>query len=289
MKKITYIYLLFLFFSFNIHAQSNFIIAGQHSSNDYYYDFVPDTTIQYICTNSCIDYFYVDINHDGINDFLFALNPGTGCLGCNPQSNAFCYIKGINNNKVAIGMPNNACNPNTMIAHNFNLNDTINSNSNWDSLAYLYSLYPPCSGVYYSSQANAVGYVGFQVISGIQTSFGWINITKLHDDYAMGVFNLELGSFACENNISGIEHFMNSKEHIIIYPNPIQNSLQIVSKGQITRVEITDVLGKEVIDYKLQIISKKIEIDISNLKEGVYFLSVKTNSGTSTQKIIVQW
>ena len=74
------------------------------------------------------------------------------------------------------------------------------------------------------------------------------------------------------NNISGV---------IKIYPNPAKNVIHIDSRN-IDEIKLLDVLGNEVI------IATDNEIDISNLINGLYFVSVNTRENNYIQKIIIQ-
>jgi|GEM_PF-6434802 len=72
-----------------------------------------------------------------------------------------------------------------------------------------------------------------------------------------------------------------SPYYIKIYPNPANNKITI-DANDVTDVKLFDVLGKQIFT------SKQNQIDVSNFNEGVYFIQVQTNTGTTTQKIVVQ-
>jgi len=89
----------------------------------------------------------------------------------------------------------------------------------------------------------------------------------------------------CVQNIKE-SHF---EYNISVYPNPANSILQVdISGYDMIEVSIADVLGAEVKKIIPEIKSRMFQIDISNLKEGIYFVSIKTLVGTSTSKIIVQ-
>jgi hypothetical protein len=79
---------------------------------------------------------------------------------------------------------------------------------------------------------------------------------------------------------AGIKQNMNDVE-VNVYPNPAKDKIYIEGKG-IDEIRLFDLLGKEIIS------TKEKEIDVSDLNEGVYFISVKTKENTCAQKIIVQ-
>ncbi len=86
------------------------------------------------------------------------------------------------------------------------------------------------------------------------------------------------------SSITGIEQYAGSKGQVTVYPNPASISLTLtLSKGEgIAGVYMYDVLGNEVVS------TKEKEIDVSNLSNGVYFVSVKTAEGVLTKKVVVQ-
>lgn len=80
--------------------------------------------------------------------------------------------------------------------------------------------------------------------------------------------------------IRGIE---NQNGSIIVYPNPANSLLQIVSSSEEANLlQITDILGNEVMHTIMQ--RGKASIDVSSLVNGVYF--IRTNQGI--QKFIKQ-
>ena len=71
-----------------------------------------------------------------------------------------------------------------------------------------------------------------------------------------------------------------SKPNLKIFPNPVKNILYIESEGNKINGEIYSTNGQF-----LKLVSSK-EINISDLKKGVYILKLNTENGIFTQKII---
>src|SRR5690606_36563256 len=74
---------------------------------------------------------------------------------------------------------------------------------------------------------------------------------------------------------------------IKIYPNPIKDLLHIDSDFRIQDSELilTSILGKKI--YQAVISGQEIEIDLSHLKAGIYFLTIQNREKQSlTTKII---
>ena len=100
-------------------------------------------------------------------------------------------------------------------------------------------------------------------------------VTKTQDS---NVFKDTVTVFVTGGN--GIKQLANNEE-INIYPNPANSKIYIESKSVI-EVKLFGLLGNEIIT------TKEKEIDVSNLREGIYFIQVNTNGRIYTKKIIVQ-
>lgn len=77
--------------------------------------------------------------------------------------------------------------------------------------------------------------------------------------------------------------------NLSIYPNPAQSSatLQTTNGEEIENITIKDVLGKEVYTQKT-INQNAITLSLSHLPKGCYFVTVETQKGLSTQRLILQ-
>jgi hypothetical protein len=102
-----------------------------------------------------------------------------------------------------------------------------------------------------------------------------------------GYAYIELGCPSIVTN--SIENFKDNQQ-IDIYPNPAQNSLQImVNNEQIKELSLFDVMGNVVIkNEELKMQNSAAQIDVSSLQNGVYFIQVKTTAGVLSKKVIVQ-
>lgn len=70
---------------------------------------------------------------------------------------------------------------------------------------------------------------------------------------------------------------------IVVFPNPTSSFINIKSKLPISKIEIFDLLGKNILTSRAQ-----NQIDISNLQSGIYLIKFSSDIGSSTKKIIVQ-
>ena len=68
-----------------------------------------------------------------------------------------------------------------------------------------------------------------------------------------------------------------------VFPNPVSNQLNIslLNNVEIKSVMIYDTLGQKIINANNQ-----LTIDVSRLTQGTYFVTIETDSGKETQKII---
>lgn len=73
------------------------------------------------------------------------------------------------------------------------------------------------------------------------------------------------------------------KDNTSIYPNPFTNSLQIQSDTAFKKLELYDVLGKQIIRQAFV-----NELDTSNLAQGMYLLRLVTEDGMVVNKKVVK-
>ncbi len=83
------------------------------------------------------------------------------------------------------------------------------------------------------------------------------------------------------NNVLNSEDFILSETDI--YPNPTSSNLNVSSTTEATYELIT--INGQVIQ-KGNLVNGKNAVDMSSLTKGLYFLSVKTDAGTATKKVM---
>lgn len=69
-----------------------------------------------------------------------------------------------------------------------------------------------------------------------------------------------------------------------LYPNPVKNVISISNSSIIDAIEITSVLGQEMISKKVN--NLQTEIDLSLFAYGIYFVKVSANKQEKTIKIM---
>jgi hypothetical protein len=69
----------------------------------------------------------------------------------------------------------------------------------------------------------------------------------------------------------------------VIYPNPAKELLSVTGIDQIELLQVHTILGSNVIEAR-----NTNEINVADLEEGVYLLTITTEKGNYTQKFIKQ-
>ncbi len=98
-----------------------------------------------------------------------------------------------------------------------------------------------------------------------------------------GVNGLELWSFI--NSPNGINENKQPEFNLSLFPNPAKDSFTVKADVAINSLIVTDVLGKTIKEITVAGQSEII-INTNDLQTGIYFVTIKTNKGTVTKKVI---
>lgn len=79
-----------------------------------------------------------------------------------------------------------------------------------------------------------------------------------------------------------IDELASIAKTIKIYPNPVKNILKIETESVISKIEVYTLLGKEILKKESK------NIDVSALKQGLYFIKVTSSEGIETVKRFVK-
>ena len=84
---------------------------------------------------------------------------------------------------------------------------------------------------------------------------------------------------------TGVDEQSNINE-LLVYPNPLRDKLiiEMTSISDNTFIELTDIAGRIILNQNISL--AKEQLDLSNLSNGVYFLTIKTNNKFVVKKII---
>ena len=71
-----------------------------------------------------------------------------------------------------------------------------------------------------------------------------------------------------------------------MYPNPVSNELHIATEANIEEISIYDIYGRMTTVYSLQTTDFVHNIDVADLKSGIYFINIKTDKGNIVRRFI---
>lgn len=129
-------------------------------------------------------------------------------------------------------------------------------------------------------------YTGLNGLSDLNTS--WVRLladggsSQLLTLSRIPIIRLNLGDNIIRVEDSGLA---NEGESIRLFPNPVENILQISSTSDILAWNVSDVTGK-LIDSKANVHSVLETVDVADWSEGMYLLSVQTESGISVTRFL---
>ncbi|OFX33451.1 MAG: hypothetical protein A2X08_00065 [Bacteroidetes bacterium GWA2_32_17] len=76
---------------------------------------------------------------------------------------------------------------------------------------------------------------------------------------------------------------------IIVYPNPSNGNIKIASikNEQITGISISDLLGRQIYSKIDEVSNDEVEINLSFLQQGNYFVTVSTLNNKYIEKLVI--
>jgi len=111
-----------------------------------------------------------------------------------------------------------------------------------------------------------------------------------------GSYDVSLTVYTPTKNISYFrKNYVNVSDGIIknaqninfsIFPNPVANIIHIKSDYILSNIKIINILGEVV--YENAVLNHDNTVDVTSLKNGVYFLKAVKDKETITQKFIIQ-
>ncbi len=280
MKKITSLLfaIAICIFTFNGNAQ-NYILAGQYTFTDVYYDYVPDSSINATVNGSAAT-MDLDLNMDGTPDFQLFANAGGNPFGGNNNIKIIPY----NQNAVGYDFVDSCINGAGTLLYTRNMAKSfpqgyyIGIANYWinDTVHLHYNTYTipgtPCN-----NSVN-IDYVGAKVIAGSDTLYGWIKLTYTNFG------NITVHDFACNASplTSLVESNLSSWK---IMQNPCHETIEIQfgeAQGSV-KMLLLEMAGRIVLE-KIIVNENKISENISNLSKGIYQLSLQFDKGVVSNK-----
>jgi hypothetical protein len=144
-----------------------------------------------------------------------------------------------------------------------------------------------------TNDLQSQGFVKFSILPKWNDPLGTIitNNAEIYFDYNTPVItNATLNTIGALTSFSDLSVVPFS---FIIFPNPSNDFIIIQSNnisGKTVQIKILDIFGQTIVEKKEEIASGNLEkrIDVSDLSDGVYFVSIQSGENSFTQKIIVQ-
>lgn len=101
--------------------------------------------------------------------------------------------------------------------------------------------------------------------------------------------NGELGDFAYGQFVYGQSSSLNDMAELMnttVYPNPARDYVNVTSKVNMTKVELYNTLGQVV--YSSNVNANTVNVPVSSLNNGTYFVKAYANNMVVTKKIVVE-
>lgn len=131
---------------------------------------------------------------------------------------------------------------------------------------------------------DSQGYVTFKIKPTAGYTVGTLieNTAEIYFDYNPAIITNTFETLFV--NVLSNESY--SLTNFAIYPNPANDILTIQNKDNtiISKVNVVDVLGKTIKTSTFN--ATEVSLDISDLKAGIYFVEIHSNTAKTTQKVI---
>jgi len=91
-------------------------------------------------------------------------------------------------------------------------------------------------------------------------------------------------------NNSGINQLVDISQAFAVYPNPTNTFINITAKNGFTNTQltITDLAGRKILAKEVELNSMPYQLNVAEIKEGIYFIHITTEKGNAKFKIIIQ-
>jgi len=98
---------------------------------------------------------------------------------------------------------------------------------------------------------------------------------------------LKIYDYTVSYNVSGLSD-QGKEDGIQLFPNPASGAIQLHSKIFVKQVKLYDCFGKLSLQVEEPGSSDKVNINLSNLPEGIYMVMINSENKLITQKIVIQ-
>ncbi|WP_196892588.1 T9SS type A sorting domain-containing protein [Aureivirga marina] len=255
---------------------------------------VQNTNLSYVCTNE--EY----ISH--YENMILDLYP-------NCQVNSFCDFKNIRdiyalNGNIYFDADNDGCEENEFMQQdiNFQIFAQNGETSLISSDKTNYEILFPTEGTYLVRP----------VFSNMEQYHITPQVLQVHFSFDNGIIFLDqdfcISPLTNTNGMNGVnqEHYLDIEtpfkeelkkflekeekiaKNISIFPNPIEDVMFISGQELINEIEIIDIYGKRVFRKEYTLRKKELQLNLGNIKSGIYSLKISSDKRQTVKKIVVQ-
>jgi hypothetical protein len=106
----------------------------------------------------------------------------------------------------------------------------------------------------------------------------------------IGQFGMNTPANFCLSLAQDLTNSINDQSfvNLNIYPNPVNNILNIYSKAPIQSIQLIAMDGRTVANFDQTVLSSDYSFDVSSFVPGIYFAKVYTSNGSVVSKFIKQ-
>ena len=268
-----------------------------------YTDMNPDILLNCSGNNLCSEEYSLDLNDDGISDFILATNKlSNSCGRC--TANGILVIGPVYSAEISATAQ-------SWIADTvggYALNTLIDSSLGWTNDSHILAkasrdCVPCVRGNYFvdvpprGPWSNIFGkYLALKTQVGTDFYYGWIKlgvginisfVTITIMEYAYNSLPNQ-PILAGQTSVTGITENI-SASSISLYPNPATNYLTITLQGDNKKAEVTimDITGK-IFYSTTENETQELKINTKDFAEGVYLVQVKSEDFMATKKLVVK-
>jgi hypothetical protein len=262
-----------------VFSQDYCMYAGEITENIIYTK-IQDTIPMLLWTENIAE---IDLNQDGIVDFEIIRyhHQSAG------NSSNILQIKSLNSNKVATGLYISCFTDYYRNTSNiFTEGELLNCNSiTYKDTTVIVAYYSYTNGLGDCTHNTWAlldnSFIGVELIIEGQSYHGWIRLKAFLQSHKYRIIVYDYGM--CSINSKG-EKYQYDKNKI--FPNPFADELIIVSSEIIRNIKILNIYGICVYETN-QIQNSTINLNLSFLKTGIYFILIENDSNNITyQKVI---
>ncbi len=270
-----------------------------------YTDVNPNMVLSCIFQTNCSPDYSLDLNNDGINDFvLSARKEFVNCGECGPQGGHTM----ANGDSAVISSTSNCWIADT--TGGYALNTLIDSSLGWTNAIHTlvtkrvncvscapspgaHLVYSPESGPWINVSGN---YLPLKIQVGTNFYYGWVKLSVAIGSNTVSITIMEYAYNSLPNQpiLAGqsmttgiIENSFASS--INLYPNPANSHLNIDLGSNHKKVEvaIADITGK-LIYTSIATDTQKVEVNTKDFAEGIYVVQIQAADFIGTKKLVVE-